>query len=434
MRLFDLSNTRAMQSYQLMRAGAGIFTGIFLAKSALSTADIGIWESLLFLGTLVIFTGVNGFLQGITPVFTPLDTLKRRQFLFQVFVLFFLVGLFLFVFFSVAGVFIIPAFTGLSDLPGYYWFALYLWLNMSSLPVEILYLLQNRPYAIVWWGILGFGGQLIAVCLPVFMGFGIVTGVQCLCLLALLKLIWTLFLVFRHLSIAFKGSEMRQYIRLSAPLALNSFTGNLMHLYDGWLVGYWFANPAIFALYRYGSREFPWASALSTALGTAAVPGISAHCSTGLNDLKQRSTRLLHAVMPATILLVALTPWLFPIVFNPSFQPSAGLFQIYLLVTLSRVLLPNSVLIGLGDTKIIFYTGLGELVIKLTTGWLFIQWWGLPGLAWSVVVSFWFEKLALGFYLWKYKGIAPSAWLPVRWYGIYALLLLVVFGVSWWIG
>lgn len=423
-----LSNTRALQTYQLMRAGAGIVTGIFLTKTALSTADIGIWESLLFLGSLVIFTGVNGFLQGITPIFTPLNPPQRAAFITQVFTLFFGIGLALFLLFVTTGSFLIPALTGLPDVPGYFWFSLYLWFNIGSLPVEILYLLQNRPLSIVWWGILGFGGQIAAVCLPVMLGYGIVTGVQWLCVLGLVKFIWALGLVRQHGHWSFGNlTSLKQYLQISTPLALNSFTGNLIQLFDHWLVGFWFANPAIFALYRYGSREFPWASALATALGTAAVPGISAHPEKGMGDLKQRTTRLLHAVMPVTILMLVATPYLFPVVFSPDFQPSAVLFQIYLLVTMSRVLLPNSVLIGLHETKVIFYTGLGELALKIITGLAFVQWWGLEGIAWSVVVSFWFEKLVLLVYLWYQKGISPQQWLPVQWFLLYSGLLMAAF-------
>jgi O-antigen/teichoic acid export membrane protein len=428
MTLPRLSNTRALQTYQLMRAGAGILTGIFLSKTGLSTADIGIWESLLFLGSLVIFTGVNGFLQGITPIFTPLPPPERAAFTTHVFILFFGIGLALFLLFQGTGAFLVPALTGLPEVPGFLWFSVYLWLNISSLPVEIMYLLQQRPMAIVGWGILGFGGQMLAVCLPVMLGYGIVTGVQWLCVLGGIKLLWALRLVWQSGQWSFSNLHpLKQYVQISTPLALNSFTGNLIQLFDSWLVGFWFAQPAVFALYRYGSREFPWASALATALSTAAVPGITAQPETGMADLKQRTTRLLHAVMPVTILILVATPYLFPVVFSPDFQPSAVLFQIYLLVTMSRVLLPNSVLIGLQETNVIFYTGLGELALKIITGFVFVRWWGLEGIAWSVVVSFWFEKIVLMAYLWHQKGIPPQRWLPVRWFLLYSGLLIVAF-------
>jgi hypothetical protein len=134
-----LTTTKAMQLYQLMRAGAGVLTGVVLAKSMLSPAEIGTWEALLFLGTLVLFTGVNGLLQGISPVYMPLETDQRKQFLFQVFIVFGAIGLSFFLILIGGNHWLIPAITGLPELPGFYWFSLYLLLNIGTLPVEIVY-------------------------------------------------------------------------------------------------------------------------------------------------------------------------------------------------------------------------------------------------------------------------------------------------------
>ncbi len=426
-----LTNTRALQAYQLMRAGAGIFLGIALAKSALTNTEIGVWEALLFLGTLVIFTGVNGFLQGIAPVYTPLPEADRSKLFFQVFMLFFGIGFVIFLLFVLFSAWVVPALTGLRTLPGLPWYALYLWFNIAVMPVEIVYMLQQRPWAILVWGMVGFGGLIAAVAIPVWLGWGLQTSIHCLCALAALRLCWAAWLVHRHSTPTLPDAHGRAYWRLSAPLALQSFTGNLVYLFDGWWVGQWFANPAIFAIFRYGSREFPWASALSTALGTAAVADIAGDTAHGLALLRQRSIRLLHVVMPVSIAMVAATPWLFPVVFNPALAPAGVLFQIYLLVTLSRVLLPNTVLIGLGETRVIFYVSLCELAVKIVTGVLFTYWWGLEGVAWSVVVAYWFEKIALAGVLWRQKGIVPGMWLPVGWYAFYAVVMVVVFGVCY---
>ena len=134
--------------------------------------------------------------------------------------------------------------------------------------------------------------------------------------------------------------------------------------------------------------------------------------------------------MPLSALLLLTATWWFPWVFNAELADAAGLFQIYLLVTASRVLLPNAVLLGLGDSRSIFWVGVGELVLKVLTGWLFIQWWGLPGVAWSVVLSFWFEKVALILVL-EFKHRVPTPeWLHVRWYVFYTLLLLLAFALA----
>jgi O-antigen/teichoic acid export membrane protein len=316
------------------------------------------------------------------------------------------------------------------EIAGFRWFALYLLLHIPSLPVEIYYLLLKKPYHLLLWGILGWGLYLPVVIIPAWMGWGTNGALQGLCLLAAFKLIWALRLLQQYGQFVWLSQKMRQYLRLSAPMVANSFVGNLILFFDTWLVAHWYTDAAVFAIFRYGSREFPLALALATALGTALIPQVSAGLGAGLEEIRVRGTRLLHTIMPLTILLMIGAPWYFPLVFNPDFSEAAPLFQIGLLVTLSRVLLPNSILIGLGETRILFFVGIAELVIKVLTGILFIYWWGLPGVMWSVVVSYWFEKAALAGYLYRNRGIRLSEWLDLKVYGFYFLVLLLVYLLS----
>ena len=116
--------------------------------------------------------------------------------------------------------------------------------------------------------------------------------------------------------------------------------------------------------------------------------------------------------------------------FNADFAASAPLFNIYLLVTASRVLLPNAIVLAKGAPRAIFWVGMAELVVKIALGFLFIHWWGLTGVAWSVVVAFWFEKLALAWVLEKKYGVAASSWLDIRWYAVYLGVLLLAYYFS----
>ena len=415
-----------MQGYQLMRVGSAVLTGILLAKSQLSTAGIGTWEALLFIGSFVVFTGVNGLLQGISPVFTRENESNGRIFLFNVFLVFLGIAAGVFLVFLLFKSFIVPLFTGLPYLDGFEWFAFYLLLHIPSLPVEIIYLVKKKPYAILGWGIVGFGLQLVVVFIPASLGWGLTGCLQMMCVLAAARLGWTFILLRKYTIFRIKTDLIKAYLKLSGPMAANSFTGNLIAFFDNWLVGHWFMSPAIFALFRYGSREFPLTLALSTALGTAMVPVISTDKDAGMEEMKRRNNRLMHLVMPVTIVLMMTAPLLFPVVFNPDFTDAAPLFQIYLLVTLSRVLLPNSILLALSDTGIIFKVGIAELALKVILGVVFIWLWGLPGVAWSAVLSNWFEKIALAVYLQRKHNIPVKQWLDVRTYMVYATILMLV--------
>ena len=67
--------------------------------------------------------------------------------------------------------------------------------------------------------------------------------------------------------------------------------------------------------------------------------------------------------------------------------------------------------------------------VKVILGFWFIRLWGLEGLAWSVVISFWVEKIGLILILELKHGIRTLDWVSWKWYLFYVSALFV----SYWI-
>lgn len=422
-----LTTTRAMQGYQLLRMGSVLLTSVLLAKSGLGTADIGIYEMLLYVSSTVTFFWMNGLLLGIVPIYNRLPESERGTFLFELFLLFSVLGVLLYAGLFVGEGWVTPFLTGQERLPYFHLFILYLLFHLPSFPVEHVYLVREQPRALIGWGIATFVLHLVAVGLPLFLGLGLSGSLGALLGLAVLKWGWTLWLVWPQNKAVFLPERLRAYVSFSFPLILSSLTSNLIFLFDNWLVNWYYQDEAVFALYRYGSRELPLATALATALGTALVPRLMADRAAGLEEIKTKSRRLFHSMFLLTIALLFSSDWLFPRVFNAEFEKSAGLFNIYLLLTSSRLLLPGSIALAMGANRVILGVGILELLVKVISGFLFIQWWGLPGLAWSVVLSYWVEKLGLMAWLeWK-AGVPTHRWLDMRWYLFYVIVLVLAF-------
>ena len=409
-----------------MRLGTAVGISIVLAKSGLTAAEIGVYEMLLYIGTTLSFFWVNGLLQGIPPLYQRKTQAARARFNTQIFLVFGALAFGLFLLLTLAESRVCHWLTGREALPYFKWYALFLLFNLPTYPVEYFYLVRERPWSILLWGLAGGAGQFLAVALPIWGAGGMELAMKSLALVGLLKFLWTLGLVFRLGSRQWLPEEIKDYLRFSWPLTLNVLAGNIIVLFDSWLVGWYYHDEALFAVYRYGSREFPLATALATALGVVMSSRISRERAAGMQELKHRSARLMHSVFPITIALLFLAPLLFPLVFNPDFAASAPLFNIYLLVTASRVLLPNAVVLALGAPQMIFRCGLVELVLKVLSGFIFIHFWGLPGVAWSVVLTFWVEKIGLSWYLHR-QGIRLNDWLPVRVYIFWTVLLAAAY-------
>ena len=205
---------------------------------------------------------------------------------------------------------------------------------------------------------------------------------------------------------------------------LNVLIGNFVLLFDNWLVGWWYRDEAVFAVFRYGAREFPLVLAMATALGVSIVPRLMEDFEAGLGDLKAMTRKLFHLLFPLSIVLILCTKPLFPWVFNPELSAGASIFIIYLMMVASRVLLPNSIVLAKGQPGVIFAVGIVELLVKVVLGFAFVYWWGLPGVAWSAVAAFWVEKIGLIWYLERRCGVRTADWLDLKWYAVYVLALV----------
>lgn len=431
-RLFSLSTTRALQWFQLLRQGAVLLTSILLAKSALSTEEIGAFEMLLYIGTVSSFFWVNGLLQAMAPVYGQMEEKDRRDFFYNNFLVFSALAVLAFLLLYGGRIWVVPALTGLPELPYFGLYCFYLLLHLPSFPVEYYYLLQRRARAIVWWGLASFGLQVLAIALPLWSGYGLEGSITALVGLGLLRWLWTVGVVLHGYRPAWRPDLIRRYLLFASPLIVNVLIGNFILLFDNWLVGWWYRDEAVFAVFRYGAREFPLAQALASALGVALIPRLTEQFQTGLQEMRDMSRRLFHLLFPLAILLVLVSGTLFPIVFNPDFAGSAPIFNIYLLMTASRVLLPNSIVLAKGEPRIILMVGLLELLVKIVAGFIFIHYWGLAGVAWSAVLAFWVEKAGLIWYLRRQHGLRVSDWLDLRWYLAYCGLLLAAYmGAGW---
>ncbi|MBE2206929.1 MAG: hypothetical protein IAE84_05055, partial [Saprospiraceae bacterium] len=88
--LLQPSDVNALQAFHVMRQAAVIMTSVVMAKSALSTDDIGRWEMLLYIGYTLSFFWVSGLIQGMLTIVPKLELIDRKIFIFNTYLLFLL--------------------------------------------------------------------------------------------------------------------------------------------------------------------------------------------------------------------------------------------------------------------------------------------------------------------------------------------------------
>lgn len=162
------------------------------------------------------------------------------------------------------------------------------------------------------------------------------------------------------------------------------------------------------------------------------LPGFSdrSELKQNLEKIKRNAQKLGLWLFPLSGIMMLLSHWAFPVVFNANFSGSATIFNIYLLLIVSRLLFPQTILIGLQKTREIMWPSFLEIVVNVALSLWFVQLWGLPGVAYGTVCAYLFEKLFLMVFVKKNFRIHLSEYLNVKQHVLYSLILSALFLIT----
>lgn len=413
---------RLVQWFMICRQSGIILSSIVMAR-ALPIEDVGMMEMLMLCGYLMSFFWSDALLKGyLASGLSSKDGATASTF-FWLFVLGSIGAMGILI---LGQSWLLPLFVDRPALDGLQVFVLYqlfiipVWmvpfigLLKGQNPVLLSFYVLVGPAFAIWFGVSAIpdiNGALIGLLSYAMVGFvWVLTQTRFLKQLALRSLflkIWP----------------------ATWPLVMYAISTGVARSFDAWLVARHF-DDADFAVFRYGAREFPLVVAFAAGLSTIMIPMLKSNAA--LPELRHRSTRLMHSLYPLIACLIILSPPAFLFFFGPDFQKSAYIFNIYLLLSLTQLVFPQSVLTSRGDTRLLWYISLAELAVNMLASLLLMPYLGLAGIAWGTCIAFAFEKIVLMAVCRMRYGIRLSDLIQVPiWIG-YALLLMVMFILSAW--
>ncbi|MEO1715241.1 MAG: lipid II flippase MurJ, partial [Bacteroidota bacterium] len=224
------------------------------------------------------------------------------------------------------------------------------------------------------------------------------------------------------------------YTTVATPLLLHLLIGNSVEYIDGLIVTSYFPDEGAFAVFRYGARELPLTTLLVGAVVTAMIPVASRSLGQGMQEIRSKTLRLSHWLFPLSAVLMLLSPWLFPFVYNADFQESAIVFNWYLLILGTRILLPQVLLIAKGHNYFLVISAIIETLVNVGLSLWWVRSYGLGGIAAASVVANLINKLNMMIYCRWQWGIRPGQYIALPWYFSYLALLIVAYIISdqWW--
>lgn len=184
-----------------------------------------------------------------------------------------------------------------------------------------------------------------------------------------------------------------------------SFFATATQLIDQTLVKIWYLDEiTFFAIFRYGAREIPLLSILSSSFSNSKIPFVEAN-SSFYATFRKKSIWILLLLFSISFVSISTSNVWFTFLFGNLFKDAIVLVDIFALLTISRTLFPQVFALGLGYEKQVFKISIIEFLLNLLLSVLFINWWGLEGVAIATIIAFLFEKIAIFYLIYKKERI-----------------------------
>jgi O-antigen/teichoic acid export membrane protein len=223
---------------------------------------------------------------------------------------------------------------------------------------------------------------------------------------------------------------MKEHLYLATPLILTTLISGSAQYTDGVIVSAVYRDPGQFAWFRYGAKEFPLVLMLANGLSNAMLPEFStrSRMKESLAKIKVKSKKLMHLLFPITMVIMLFARWFYPRIFNPDFQRSADVFLIYSLLIIPRLVFPQTIVVGRKKTQITLIAALIELGLNIPLSLLMIKWgYNIVGVVLSTFIVYSISRMFLVGYVWIKMKIKPSEYIPLKVYGLYCLLISILF-------
>lgn len=418
--------TRSYQALQAFRLGASILLSIVLVKLAFTKAEIGNFEWFLFLTNALSFFWSMGLLNAFKSYFptksddTQSTLISNLSFIFLVFG-----GL------AVTCIYFSSYGKELINQGSWLYFCIFVVLGISASMTEHILILKEASKRLFYYGIISYLSYFIGLSILAFFFHSIHSLFIFLAVWASVRFLYMLIVINKYGKWRLDVSLAMKFITFSIPLAIHVLLGGGMEYVDGYLVDLYYSRDE-FTIFRYGARELPVNTIFITAMVATMIPLAVSNLNQTLDQLKARLNKLMHWLFPVSIILVLTSPLIFHAVYNEGFLESAFVFNIYLLILCSRLVLPQVILYAKQKNNILMWIGLLELLINVALSLYLIQDFGILGIAFATVIAYIVQKAALVSYCKIKLGVNLSAYLDTKTHILYSGLLYSVFAISYY--
>jgi len=413
---FSLSTVSSLQLFQLTRYSGFVLIGIAFANLGIAKSEIGQFESFLWLMGLFSFFWIAGLMNSMLSVYARQSENEKKQLLFTAFILIMFISL-------IAG--IVQMSTGGGSILG----LCYLMTNNASYMAEYILYLHHERKKLIIYGLIIALIQLILCVTAEYLFDNVELALMGLLIVSVVKFLYVLWLIRSYTITILDWKKVKALFTLALPLMLSFFVTGSAEYIDGAVVKHYFTI-SDFSIFRYGSRDFPLFTILAATLSMSMIPEIAADLHTGLSTLRDKSLRYMHFFFPLAMVMILMSKWLFTVFFSAQFADSGKIFAALMLLTIPRLVFPQAILTALKENQLTLLVSIAEMLVNVVASILFVQNWGLVGVAMGTVVAFTFEKILMVSILYIWHNIKPGQYIAIKPYAIYSLMTIAFYLIS----
>jgi O-antigen/teichoic acid export membrane protein len=386
------------------------------------------YENLMLVTSSLTFFWVSAICNTLIPYYNNASVSTKKKLFFNTFVL-------LTAFSLVAAIVVVIMGRTLDGKDKYLFdmFALVVLLNTPTYITDYIYYLRGEYKQLIRWGVVTFGAHIILLCMPLFFKQSLGLAVNMLLLLSLIKFTYTILLLMKHSIISVQTKLTGDFMMKAIPIMFSILLAGSMEYINSYIVEFNFDNET-FAMFRYGARELPVFLILANSLsnvysGEIAKMNQTGKLEEGLTQLKASSTKLMRWLFPSTILLMYLSPYLFKYAYNQQLLEGYKIFNVYLLLIISRMIFPQTVIMGILKNRVFYVISTNYLIINIVLSFWFIYLFGIIGIAYATVIAYTIEKLML-VAVCRLEGIPLQKYAPIKEYILYSLITVAAYFLS----
>ena len=416
------------QYSQVLRYVVSFLVSVIMVKSALPPDDLGHYEIFFFMATSLTFFWSSGIVNALFAWTPKMDAFEKDKFISQAIWLVTTVNLILCVVVVIFSKHIFEFFSLTWSLNLLWLLIIYIFVSVPVILIDAILYLQVKTKSLLRYTHWSQALLLMVVLLISLYKPDIQVFIIGVVIVYVARYLYLVFYLINWRSGFLQWAKVKPFLVFSGPLVVTVLLGYGMDMIDGWFVTHYF-DASYFPIFKYGAREMPLSVLLFSSLSVAMIPLIS-QSGTGTILLKQKVTNLMHWLFPLSGVLMVISPIVFPLAYSPVYSDAAFIFNIYLLVLVSRVLLPQAICLAHHRTQIVVWSGILEIIVNVVLSFWWMQYWGIFGLAMATVVAYFVQKVMLIIYIQTKLQIKLSEYLDLKVYLVYSSSLIALFMIT----